>query len=97
MLSSTMAIDFETAKPNYIKTLLNFKKVVLIGPFQQLKSTVIKTIKDVANVSRLYVINEGFCQNFLQEFPAFKADNWDSHKLEAKDLPILVIDTRDLV
>ena len=97
MLSSTMAIDFQTAKPNYIKTLLNFKKVVLIGPFQQYKSTIIKTIKDVANVSRLYVINESFCQNFVQEFPAFKADNWDSNKLEAKDLPILVIDTRDLV
>ena len=61
LLPCTMAIDFDSAKPNYIKTLLNFKKVVLIGHFQKYKDGIIKTIKSVANVSKFYCITESFC------------------------------------
>jgi hypothetical protein len=71
LLPGTMHIDFEGAKPNYVKTLLNFKKVVLIGEFQEYKETVIKTIKQTANVSRFYLVNPRYCQLFLKEFPIF--------------------------
>jgi len=37
IFANTLAINFETAKPNHLKTLLNFKKLVLIGTYQQYK------------------------------------------------------------
>lgn len=96
MLPETMDIDFTTAKPNYIKTLLNFKKVVLVGDLEKCRTT-IKTIKEIANTQRFYMITEALCLKFLEEFPIFEAERWERSKIEGKDIPILVVDTRDFV
>ena len=92
-----MDIDFATAKPSYIKTLLNFKKVVLIGDLQKCRSTIVKTIKEIANTQRFYIIAEASCQKFVQEFPIFEAERWEKGGFEGKDIPIMVVDTCDFV
>lgn len=94
MLPNTMEIDFEHGKHTYIKTLLNFKKIVLIGHYQTLKTTMIRAIKQIANPKRIYIISESYCELFLQEFPIFRSKNW-SENIVTSDIPILTIDTRD--
>ena len=37
MFTNTIDINFDTAKPNHLKTLINFKKLLLIGNYQQYK------------------------------------------------------------
>jgi len=57
MLPGTMEIDFEHSKHTHVKTLLNFKKIVLVGHYQTLKTTVIRSIKQIANPKKIYVIS----------------------------------------
>ena len=61
MLPNTMEIDFEHGKHTHIKTLLNFKKIVVVGHYQNLKTTVIRSIKQIANPKKIYTITDSYC------------------------------------
>lgn len=76
LLANTVAIDYEASKINQLKMLLNFKKIVLVGEYTSLKSSIIKTIKASTSPSRFYMVMDVACRYFLAEYPIFTADNW---------------------
>lgn len=97
LLTNTLSIDFQTATPNNLKMLLNFKKIVLIGDFNTLKETVVKSIKTNTSPSRFYVVSENFCNSFLKDYPIFNREKWEKDQLVTSKVPIFVMDSKEFV
>ena len=97
ILANTLSIDLENDKLHNIKTLLNFKKVVVVGKYKQLRETVLKLIKEKSNPARIWLIDEEELKKFLESYPMFSRSYWARSRVESKQLPVLLMDSDDIV
>ena len=79
-----------------IKSFVSHRRVILIGELNNYKDT-LRQLTKVATCNRFYILNEEQCTNFLEEFPIFKAKNWENSRTVTNMLPIMVINTQELV
>ena len=92
VFANTLQVDLENEKTSNLKTLLNFKKVVVVGGWRELRGSVLKSVREKTNPSKIYLVEDQQAEEFLKEYPMLGAQG---ERAESKQLPVLLLDSED--